>query len=284
MINTISIELLNTLSRGVSALGDEARQRVVAFVESQRSADGGFCDKSGQVDIYYTSFGMSLSLALGIDFDTKKIEYLLQQIDVEQLDLVHYAAYMRCRMLNNFADNKLGFALKALQRIPIRELTSFSALPNNDVESPYSQFITYSLLEDTNNRTLEVSFDKYKTPQGFSNTPNGPTASTNATSAALMVMGQATGYNDKGGDITLLRNMQHECGGFKADSATPMPDLLSTATALFTLRCYDVEPKYSAAEFIEAHWLDSGGFAATILDSESDVEYTFYGLLALGTL
>jgi hypothetical protein len=63
-----------------------------------------------------------------------------------------------------------------------------------------------------------------------------------------------------------------------------MPDLLSTATALFTLRCYDMPPRYSAQEFVEAHWLDNGGFGATILDSSSDIEYLFYGLLALGTL
>jgi hypothetical protein len=60
--------------------------------------------------------------------------------------------------------------------------------------------------------------------------------------------------------------------------------LLSTATALFALRCYGVEPRYSAVDFIEGHWLDDGGFAATLLDDESDVEYLFYGLLALGTL
>jgi hypothetical protein len=30
--------------------------------------------------------------------------------------------------------------------------------------------------------------------------------------------------------------------------------------------------------------LDSGGFSATLLEDTSDVEYTFYGLLALGTI
>jgi len=41
-------------------------------------------------------------------------------------------------------------------------------------------------------------------------------------------------------------------------------------------------PKFNANDFIDAHWLPSGGFSATLIDETSDVEYTFYGLLALG--
>ena len=36
--------------------------------------------------------------------------------------------------------------------------------------------------------------------------------------------------------------------------------------------------------FVQAHWLESGGFAPTLLDDYSDVEYVFYGLLALGSI
>ncbi|KAA6313583.1 hypothetical protein EZS27_035667, partial [termite gut metagenome] len=64
---------------------------------------------------------------------------------------------------------------------------------------------------------------------------------------------------------------------------TPLPDILTTATALFVLRCYGVEPRIRPDSFIEAHWLESGGFSPTILEEISDIEYTFYGLLALGT-
>ena len=71
-------------------------------------------------------------------------------------------------------------------------------------------------------------------------------------------------------------------GGFYASEAAPIPDLLSTAVALFTLRLIGAEFK-DATQFIQAHWLDNGGFAPTLLDDYSDVEYVFYGLLALGT-
>jgi hypothetical protein len=58
--------------------------------------------------------------------------------------------------------------------------------------------------------------------------------------------------------------------------------MLSTAVALFTLRLIGAEFR-DATQFIQAHWLYNGGFAPTLLDDYSDVEYVFYGLLALGT-
>lgn len=83
--------------------------------------------------------------------------------------------------------------------------------------------------------------------------------------------------------LSWLQQRQDETGGFRASEQAPVPDMLSTAVALFTLKltgtaCID------ASDFIQAHWMDEGGFTPTVLDSYSDVEYVFYGLLALGSL
>ena len=92
-------------------------------------------------------------------------------------------------------------------------------------------------------------------------------------------------------DATLIKwlcERQHESGGFCASEVTPTPDLLTTAVALFTLRLIGHEVKNigqevrDATTFISLHWLDTGGFAPTLLDDYSDVEYVFYGLLGLG--
>lgn len=80
-----------------------------------------------------------------------------------------------------------------------------------------------------------------------------------------------------------LQQRQDETGGFYASEQAPVPDLLSTAVALFTLSLIGAEAK-DASSFIQAHWLDRGGFAPTLYDDYSDVEYVFYGLLALGTI
>lgn len=81
-----------------------------------------------------------------------------------------------------------------------------------------------------------------------------------------------------------LLAVQHESGGFLAHEGAPMPDLLSTAVAMFALSRHHVSPKYDVHPFIEAHWLEDGSFAATLLDEYGDVEYVFYGLLVLGSI
>jgi len=104
--------------------------------------------------------------------------------------------------------------------------------------------------------------------------------------------------------ISWLKERQDETGGFRASEVAPVPDLLSTAVALFTLWLIGERLRerqrvgdgtsgmgdrrsgihlQSASRFIEAHWLDMGSFAPTLLDEYSDVEYLFYGLLALGS-
>ena len=82
--------------------------------------------------------------------------------------------------------------------------------------------------------------------------------------------------------VSRLLDMQHESGGFMAHEGSTMPDLLSTAVATFALSQYHVSPHYDVRPFIEAHWMECGSFAATLLDEHSDVEYEFYGLLAMG--
>ncbi|MDH6303741.1 hypothetical protein M2459_000073 [Parabacteroides sp. PF5-5] len=290
MKETISIRLFNTLQKGKGQLGREALQRIVCFLESQRTAEDSFIGKSGKADLYYTLFGWMLSYVLGIRLDPQKTALYLAQQDVNSLDLIHYAAYIRCRMINNLTNKgKVGLLFSSLFSKAVRELESFHSLPHNDPQSPYTWFVWLSILEDTGNKIsgkdeIPEALSAYHLPEGgYMNTQDGLTATTNATAAALAVIGQLVGYKENT-DINYVRDLQEESGGFKAAEASPVPDLLSTATSLLILSNYGVKPKYPAKDFIEAHWLDSGGFSATLLDDKSDVEYTFYGLLALGSM
>jgi hypothetical protein len=71
-----------------------------------------------------------------------------------------------------------------------------------------------------------------------------------------------------------------------------VPDLLSTGVTLYALRRLGLDPathfseadRTATEEFITLHWNDDGGFCGTLADPQSDCEYTFYGLLALGCL
>lgn len=287
---TISIRLFETLLSGKEQLSQDALQHIVSFVKSQRLDDGSFMNKSGKSDLYYTVFGWMLSLAMEVGFDQQKAESYLKTLNIEELDLIHYAAYIRCRMMVELKkEGKLKFFIKSMVPSSVKSLCSFEGVPHQDIQSPYSQFIWLSLLEDTGNtgkfeNNAMSALENYRTAHGgYKNTRDGLTATTNATAAALSVKGQLEGYN-RNEDLHFILDTQSESGGFPAAEASPMPDLLSTSTALFVLSCYGVQPKFSTHDFLEAHWLDSGGFSATLLENRSDVEYTFYGLLALGAL
>lgn len=290
MRETISTNLFRAVRRGKAKLGKKALRQVVLFVESQLMADGSFMNKNGESDIYYTSFGWILSYVLGIPVNKEsRAEYLDKQ-PVGELDLVHYAAYRRCRMIHQFWENNLfEYVLDLWNPMPIRDIDEFTKLPHNDRWSPYTQFLLLSIFEDTANapyskEEILYKLSLYHVPGGgYSNLLYRDVATTNATVAALSVIGQLKRVRENA-DLTYLRDSQDKTGGFKANPDAPIPDLLSTATALITLDNLNRSPKYNPHKFIEAHWLDSGGFSATLWDNDSDAEYTFYGLLALGTL
>ena len=156
MKTTISTRLMHTLYGGKKRLGSEALLRLSCFVESQKTEGDTFVNKSGEVDLYYTSFGWLLSYVLGIDLSMEKRRSYLEKQPVMSLDLVHYAAYMRCVLLHRLMkEGKFRFLLGAMRPMPIRSFTSFMDLPHDDIWSPYTRFIWMSLLEDTQNKENE---------------------------------------------------------------------------------------------------------------------------------
>ena len=283
----ISFKLLNALQRGKRRLSGEAQKKVASFVSSHLAENGGFMDKNGEADLYYTAFGLMLAYILKLNINTDITEQWLDKQESQLSDLVYGSAHIRSRILCRLLKaGKLSFAVSQLFRTS-QTLPAFTDYPHDDIYSPYSQFLALSLREDmgiktTNRQEILTSLSAYRVESGgYGNIRGSKQATTNATVAALAVKGQLCGYSDND-DIRYLFSSQDESGGFFAGISTPVPDLLSTATALFMLKCYGVASRFDAEDFIEAHWLPSGGFGATLLDETGDVEYAFYGLLALG--
>jgi hypothetical protein len=76
-------------------------------------------------------------------------------------------------------------------------------------------------------------------------------------------------------------------GGFLPFPGAPIPDLLSTAVALHALD--GLQTDFSrigepCLDFVDSLWTAKGGFHGTWDDDVLDLEYTYYGLLALGHL
>jgi hypothetical protein len=283
--NTISAKMMQALSKGKKKLSREAQGHIRQYIESQRIDALFFMNKSRDADLYYTVFGLMLSCIFGLRIDREKARRELYLCEVDRQNLVQYAVYMRSSILLDISEGKLWRLLFPDKK---QEVPAFRTFPHNDSHSPYSRFVWLSLMEDLrrhidNKKGIMESLDAYRIPGGgYSNKVGGLSASTTATAAALSVRGQLAGYKMTE-DVKHLYEWQDGSGGFCASGQVLLPDMLSTATALFVLLCYGIKPSINPASFIEAHWLESGGFAPTLAEGNSDIEYTFYGVLALGT-
>jgi hypothetical protein len=84
----------------------------------------------------------------------------------------------------------------------------------------------------------------------------------------------------------LLKSFACETGGFKAFAHLNNADMLSTAVALFALNYAGSDLrllKPGCLDFIQQNYAE-GAFLSGDGDPTADVEYTFFGLLALGVL
>jgi hypothetical protein len=91
---------------------------------------------------------------------------------------------------------------------------------------------------------------------------------------------------DDSDEQQLLMSFASETGGFRAFQHLEQADMLSTAVALFALQFSGCDlrlVKPASLDFIQQNYFN-GAFLSGDGDPTTDLEYTFYGLLALGTL
>src|SRR5687768_15348753 len=75
----------------------ESRDLVAAFLHSRLNDDGGFQNRAGASDLYYTVFGVEGLVALQEPVPAEAVaSYLKQFTDGGDLDLVHLACLARC--------------------------------------------------------------------------------------------------------------------------------------------------------------------------------------------
>lgn len=274
-------------------LGDSVAP-LVAFFGDQWNADGGAADRAGASDLYYTVFALEGLLALQVEppFD-RTARYLESFGDGDNLDLVHVACLARC-----WASLPAGALAPPIAAAIARNLEGFRAAdggygpePSTERGTAYHGFLAYGAHQDLGSAcpepsALAASVAGLRTSDGgFANTPGLPVGSTTATAAAVTVL-RDLGQPVAGDVGTWLLARAHPDGGFLAAPQAPMPDLLSTATALHALAGLQVD--FSATvqrclDFVDTLWTGRA-FCGHWADDVQDSEYTYYALLALGHL
>lgn len=273
----------------------KATESIAAFLKSQQNSDGGFRDKSTNKstnsDLYYTLFGIDASLALQIELDKERIRCYLHKFgNGEALDFVHFCSLIRCRSAMGFEKSQAKIFSNRLAQFRAAD-GGFHPKPNSSESTAYANFLGYSAAQDLgetipNLRGLIRSFKHLETQNSWANERRIKVGSTTATAAAVCVLrdlqmpiGEAVGH--------WLSDRLHPMGGFLAAPQSPIPDLLSTATALHALAAMEVsfEPfKEKCLDFIDTLWTNEGAFYGHWQEETLDCEYTFYALLALGHL
>jgi prenyltransferase beta subunit len=277
----------------------ESSELVHQFFLRQQNADGGFKDRSGRSDLYYTVFGLEGLLALQASLPIEPVASFLNSFGTgENLDFVHLSCLARCRAA-------LAFNEPAHQPPPgwARELSArlerfrsadggYHVAPGSSCGTTYGCFLAVAACQDLGlpvPAPLDIArcLKFLETPDGaWSNERHIKRGATNSTAAAVTLLRQLSlPIAPAVGDWLLARG--HPGGGFSATPDAPIPDLLSTATALHALAGLERDfghLKEACLDFIDTLWSNEGGFHGHWGDDTLDCEYTYYGLLALGHL
>ncbi|MCJ7778219.1 MAG: terpene cyclase/mutase family protein [Sedimentisphaerales bacterium] len=299
---TIRQDMLKAAGRARNLLGDSA-DLVANCIRVQLNPDGGFKNRFGQSDLYYTVFGIEALLALGEDVPGKQIAAFLHKFEsYPSLDLVHLTCLIRC--LSDLAQTTVHVDIsdKIVHRLEKYRSGDggYSNVAGAERGTAYGCFLAlgaYQDLSEVGIENLEFRPDSVvkcvKSLQmpdgGFANEPTTKISSAPATAAALAVLHYLKEPVEKSSKDWLLSCFSPQ-GGFAVipmSHGNVLPDLLSTATVLHALALMGTSLdgiKEQCLDFIYSLWSSQGGFRGSFSDDVLDCEYTYYGLLALGHL
>ena len=254
------LDFLKTCTAGFARMTDEAQNALRGIVQLMQRPSGLFPDRSGREDLYYTLFGLCLAYISEAKIDRTACEKTLARMS--PADLVHRAALEHSRNLLKLM--KLPRAIQSLPfAAPKLEFSDLpdAAFPQGDRFSPYSCFLR-------NDTATDLS--PYRLPDGlYSNLRGSSEYGVAATAAALCL-------HPDGTTAAALAGLQNPDGSF------PGGDLLSAAVALYALKRTGHKAEYDVRDFLSGCFRPDGLFGAVPGDPSGDLEYTVYGLLAMG--
>jgi len=273
----------------------EAAELVVGFLRSQMNLDGGFKDRAGVSDLYYTVFGLEGLLALRADLPAAQVAAYLRTFgDGEDLDFVHLSCLARCWAALPADLRRDVPAAKILERVEAYRSRdgAYDTALNCENGSLYGCFVALGAYEDLGVAVPDPGAmlrcaQALRTPDGGYANDLGLRLGLTPSTAAAATLIRHLGETPPPDIARWLLARCHPEGGFFAVPEAPIPDLLSTATAIHALVGLhaNIEPiKEPCIDFIDTLWTSRGAFLGNWEDDVPDVEYTYYGLLALGHL
>ena len=290
---SIRLEMLQVARLATKMLGESAAL-VEKFVRSKQTEDGGFADRDGRSDLYYTSFAIDALTALQVELPTNALRrYLSSFDDGDGLDFVHLCCLARTW---SAIERNAACIDRVVARIEENYRTGdggYNQSSDATTGSAYGSFLAFGAYSDhgrtpPNVAGLTESLDALldKDEGAWANDHDLPIINVPATAAAVTLYRNLRWPIPESTPKWVLSNL-HPQGGFCPFPDAPMPDLLSTAVALHCLDGLQApieNIQEQCLDFIDTLWTAEGGFHGTWDDEVLDIEYTYYGLLALGHL
>jgi prenyltransferase beta subunit len=298
------LQMLQVARLARRSLGESA-DLVASFAKSLADPSGGYCNRGGRPDLYYTAFALDVLAALdalpGDDTESERAEqtrsWLERFGDGATLDFVH-----RCCLARAWASQPPAACSRERRAAIAGRIAAHRAYDGGYASqagaargTAYGCFLAVNAFADLRHPPPEPA-DAFRAgilrsleplradDGGWSNSPGQQFGTTTATAAVVATL-RAFDHPAPAMAAEWLLARRHPSGGFSAGPDAPIPDLLSTAVALHALDAMDApwrDARESVLDYLDSLWTAEGAFHGSWADDQPDVEYTFYGLVALG--
>ena len=268
----ISEQLISFVGNGYSLLDESSQKEVREFVESQQHQNGAFVDRAGKPELYFSLFGTWISKAIGLVACIQNHKNYIASIEKEQQNVVDRFTQILIQVVIYGSEYKKK-SIWQLLKILLRR--------GNNVNPAYKIFM-FLLVYDALFVPNKILYGFAKLGMRIFRLPKNSPCSMDA---AYLIARNQLGLSIKAEAQKLTTFFEKE-KGFKVYETMDNADLLSTAVALFALKRSGQDLRIVAPDclrLIQQNY-DSGAFLSGDGSMQKDLEYTFYGLLALGTL
>ena len=264
--------IISIARQSVRIFDESTLDEIRIFHKANQQESGGYKDRAGKPDLYYSLFGLWSAMALDETENQNRLRSWIESLCTQKYQSVIEIACLIMIRKTLGMKRSASLIFKLLVRISGSRKTI----------SPYYRLFIALLLIDTflpNLTTLRWPGLKRLLKRAEKMTSSCTEA------AAALVVASKTGGNT-GTLQDQLVSFFNEEKGFRAFHGKKDGDMLSTAAALFALQYsgYDLRAMTPAClEFLSRNYSE-GAFLSGDGDPELDIEYTFYGLLAAGSL
>jgi len=289
-------QMIGFVRKAIEMFDNESKNEIFRFIASQQNDDCGFADRGGRSDLYYSLFGGLMIGAWNVETEDRRPKTEVAQLEIRNskrlaesiLKLKEFVARRQNSEIPGFIEKcclvLLQKELKTGRNSQIKALISLGKSfwkERRSINISYRSFVLFLTLDAVFpfRRILKIGTKKMLKRTTIDQ--HSPCSELAAKVFLCKLLNQ-----DGTTEQELLKSFTCATGGFRAFLHLEQPDMLSTAVALFALDFAGSDLrllKPANLDFIQQNFID-GAFLSGDGDQTADLEYTFYGLLALGVL